>query len=232
MNKGFTGQALQPRLQRTVQGWGAYMRDKPYMPKFSGQSDPYYQQIASQIGAARDSDAAQRRQNIQQSLIAFGMVPEGLKDQYGDVDQGTRDAIAKNTSSGISTYARLLDARRESQTALKNRLNAHGLFRSGAKGHGLRKSQLDFDRSLADVMAQLMGNINSFNSSYANNELARQQALASALAQAYQNYIPPSTDPFSYIKTQPTGGTAPRVSTAPNYGSTGVSGALRLLGGM
>lgn len=223
------GQSIMDSISSQTQGWANYLKGGSYMPKFDGTSDPYYQMIASQTDAARQADAANRRANIRNSLIAFGMVPQGYGDKYGDIDQATRDAIQKNTDTGISTYARLLGARQEANTALMNRIGARGLFRSGAKGHGLRKNQLEYDRSLADSLAQLMQNVNGFNSSYANNELARQNALASALAQAYQNYVPPSTDPFSYISTIATGGVAPRAtSSGSGYTSpvpTGTGGA-------
>ena len=158
----------------------------------SGYSD-YQNALRAQLAAAGEADAANRRSNIQQALIAFGMVPEGMSDPYGDIDARTRDLIGKNTSSGISTFARLNQGRDDSRKALLNRLGARGLFRSGAKGYGLRRGQLDYDRSLADSLAQLMQTVGGFNSAFANNELNRQQQLASMMSNAYGNYVPPSS---------------------------------------
>lgn len=174
------------------------------VPAQGGESNPYYQSVLASLQAAGASDAAQRRQNIQQALIAFGMDPSqaGFKDPYGDVDQGTRDLIKKNTDSGISMYARLLDAKDQDRKALLNRIGAKGLFRSGAKGYGLRRKQLEYDRGLADQLATLAQNLGNFTNSFASNEAARQQSLASALANAYQSYVPPQS--WSGFSNSPT----------------------------
>lgn len=204
------------RVTTPVTGGGNRNPDGSYMtadqwkaaqPKWNAGDDPGYQRVASQVAAQQAADAAQRRSNIQQALIAFGMSPGGFKDEYGDIDQGTKNLIDKNTNTGISQYARLLGTRQEEKTALLNRIGAKGLFRSGAKGAGLRKGQLNFDRSLADSMASLMQQLGGFSSSYANNELGRQQALQNAMAAAYANYNPPTLpseyDPASYSDLNP-----------------------------
>lgn len=164
------------------------------MGAFDPRSNPYYQQMISQMNAMGASDAANTRASIQQALIAFGLVPGGFKDQMGALDDATRALIQKNTDTGISGYARLLEAKKTGITDLVNRLQARGLRRSGAKGYGLRRNQLGFDRNLADALASLLSNTGGAYANYASGEQQRQMAIASALASAYQNYFTSAGD--------------------------------------
>lgn len=148
---------------------------------------PYYQQVLAATNSAAAADAAARRAAIQQALISFGLVPEGFQDKYGDIDPLTRELAEKNTSSGLSTRARLLEARSEAIRQFSRGLSARGLRRSGAKGYGLRKRQLDFDRSYSDSLGKLLGYTGGLYNQFASNEYQRQMGLASALAYASQS---------------------------------------------
>lgn len=143
-------------------------------------SNPYYQQVLAAINGAGASDAASRRTGIQQALIAFGLVPENFNDKYGDVDALTRSLADKNTTSGLSTRARLLQSFSDTnRTDLRN-LNARGLRRSGTRGYKLRRNQLAFDQQNTDALGQLLGYSGSLYSQFAQNEYQRALQLAEA----------------------------------------------------
>lgn len=150
-------------------------------------SSPYYQQVLAATNSAATADAAARRSAIQQALISFGLVPEGFQDKYGDIDALTRDLAEKNTTSGLSTRARLLEARSDAIKRFSRGLSARGLRRSGAKGYGLRRRQLDFDRNYSDALGKLLGYTGGLYNQFASNEYQRQLGLANALAYASQS---------------------------------------------
>ncbi|GIV03985.1 MAG: hypothetical protein KatS3mg015_2815 [Fimbriimonadales bacterium] len=147
---------------------------------FGGSPGPHYNQLESLYRAQGAAEAAAMRSAIQQMLIGMGLVPQGFKDKFGALDKTTKALVEKNTATGISTYARLLEQKRQNIKNLINRLNARGLRRSGARGYGLRKIQLDADRSLSDVVSRLLGDIGGMYSQYTGNEYARQAALIQA----------------------------------------------------
>lgn len=175
---------------------GPVSQSTPQQQAFNPASNPYYQQFVAQMNAAGAAQAASTRAAIQQALIAFGLVPGGFQDSMGALDDATRELIQKNTDTGISGYARMLEAKKTGITDLVNRLQAKGLRRSGARGAGLRKNQLGFDRNFADAIAALLGQTNSLYGQYAMGEAERQMALSQMLAQAYQNYY--SSHNFQY----------------------------------
>lgn len=146
-------------------------------------NNPYYQQLQSLLTAQGSAEAANFRNMIQQALIGYGLIPEKFNDKFGALDALTKSLIAKNTESGISTYARLLEDKRHGVKDLMNRLNARGLRRSGARGFGLRKNQLTADRALADSLQGLMQYINNAYGTYTGNEYQRQMQLLQAAMQ-------------------------------------------------
>ena len=150
-------------------------------------NSPYYQQVLAATNSAGAADSAARRSAIQQALISFGLVPEGFQDKYGDIDALTRDLAAKNTTSGLSTRARMLEARSDAIKQFSRGLSSRGLRRSGAKGYGLRRRQLDFDRSYSDALGKLLGHTGGLYNQFAANEYQRQLGLAAALANASQS---------------------------------------------
>ena len=147
-------------------------------------SSPYYQQVLAAVNAGGAADAASRRSAIQQALIGWGEVPGDFKDRYGDIDELTRSLASKNTLTGISTKARLLQARADAIRQFSRSLSARGLRRWGAKGYGLRRRQLQFDQGYADELSKLLGYTGNLYSQFGQNEYQRQLALANALAYA------------------------------------------------
>lgn len=145
-------------------------------------SDPYYQQMASFLKAEGAADLSSTKAALQQMLIAFGLVPEGFKDQLGALDDTTRALIQKNTDTGISAVARMREALQKNNTGLVRGLNASGMLRSGAKGAGLRENQLGFDRTFQDALSSVLGEAGGMYSRYASGERQRQLQLLQLLS--------------------------------------------------
>lgn len=166
---------------------------------YGGMPDAYYQQMASQLRAQGVADQSATRAAIQQALIGFGLVPEGFKDQLGALDDTTRALIQKNTDTGISGYARLLQAAKDAQTGAITKLGAQGLRRSGAKGYKLRRLQLAKDQAQQDAIAALLGDVGGKYSAYAQNEGNRQMQL---LQNLFQSQYRPFSGPTSFAPPQ------------------------------
>lgn len=168
-------------------------------------NSPFYQQALAATRASGLADAASRKSAIQQALIQFGLVPSGFQDKYGDVDATTRSLADQNTSSGISAYARLLQAHKDAQRDLSRRLAARGLRRSGTRGYGMRRNQLAYDQNFSDSVAKLLGFANSTYGNFANAEYQRQMGLSSALSNAVNQmgswWKPTFAQPSSFAST-------------------------------
>ena len=150
--------------------------------------DAYFQQVKAMLQAQAQAEAASTKGMLQKLLIGFGMVPEGFEDKLGVLDDLTKELIHKNTSSGISQYARLLEAKGDNTKALIGRLSNTGLRRSGAKGAKLRKGQLDYDRLLSDSLQEVLSQVSGAYGNMATNEQQRQMQLLSALQNSQGNY--------------------------------------------
>lgn len=154
-----------------------------------GVSDPYFNQMKSFLQAQSAGDLASTKAAIQKALIGFGLIPpQGFDDKLGALDDVTRDLVAKNTDSGISYYARLLEQKKDNLRSITSRLSSSGLRRSGAKGAKLRRAQLDGDRAFQDSLSELLGQLGNMYSGYAGNEANRQMQLLQALQSAQGNY--------------------------------------------
>lgn len=148
----------------------------------------FYEQLKAMLTAQSIAEKADTRTAIQKALISFGIDPTthpglegGFKDDLGALDDVTKSLIAKNTGSGISYYARLLDQKKDNLRALLGNLSKTGMRRSGAKGAKLRKGQLDFDRLFQDSLSELLGQVGSLYKGYASNEQNRAMQLLSAM---------------------------------------------------
>lgn len=189
-------------------------------------ASPYYQQYKSQIDAANAADLANTRSQLQQLLIQFGLVPEGFQDKYGALDDTIRALIKKNTDTGISAYARLLESKEDARRAALQNLASRGLSRSGAKGYALRRGTLDFDRAFSDSLNQILGNANSLQSGYAGRQMERQNGLAGLLAQLAASFnfggggrfTSPSLAPIARIAPP----SIPASYSAPGYAHAGI----------
>jgi hypothetical protein len=142
------------------------------------------------LQAQGTADQSDTKSQLQQLLIQFGLVPGDFQDKLGSLDDTIRALIAKNTESGISQYARMLEGKGDVQRETMNRLSSRGLGRSGAKGYRLRRNQLDFERLFSDAVASVLGNANSLQSGYAGREYGRQMSLSQMLSQLFSSYRP------------------------------------------
>lgn len=146
-----------------------------------GSMDPWYNQFASLVKAQGAADLTNTRAAIQKALIGFGYLPGNYDDKLNAVDDVTKDLVKKNTESGISYYARMMDQKRDSLQNLIRRMSSSGLRRSGAKGAKMRKHQLDFDRQWQDSLSEILGQLGSAYNQYATNEGNRQMQLLQAM---------------------------------------------------
>src|SRR5206468_1632322 len=79
-----------------------------YTPDYQAliQADPSY--LAWQNSSAKDlaQAAAQRKAAAQALAIAYGGLPSGFKDTYGDIDQATLDLASQNQFSQTAQAAK------------------------------------------------------------------------------------------------------------------------------
>jgi hypothetical protein len=155
--------------------------------------NPYFGQQESIFKAQDAADLSDTKSVIQQLLIQFGLVPGNFQDKYGALDDTIRKLIEQNTTSGISQYARMLEGKGDVLRETIGGLGSKGLLRSGAKGHKLRRNQLDFDRSFSDALQAVLSNANSIQSGYANRAFGRQMSLSQMLASIMSQYRPMSS---------------------------------------
>jgi hypothetical protein len=180
--------------------------------------DAYFNQLKSMLQAQKQAEEASTKGMLQKLLIGFGMVPEGFEDKLGVLDDLTKNLIAQNTGSGISQYARMLEAKGDNTKALIGRLSHTGLRRSGTKGAKLRKGQLDYDRLLSDSLQEVLNSISGAYGNMANNEQARQMQLLQALQNSQGNYWSGSgSTTQSGGGGGGGGGTQPGAQPAPTY---------------
>ena len=149
--------------------------------------DAYTRQLQSMLQAQSAGQSADTKAAIQQALIAYGLVPQGFKDEFGALDPTTQALIQKNTDTGISGYARLLEGQKDAETSLINRLGAKGLAAPAAKGYLQRRGQLNFDRQSQDAISALLSNVGGLKRSFADAEQNRQMQMLQALFQARMN---------------------------------------------
>lgn len=185
-------------------------------------ASPYYQQYQAQIQAAQAADLANTKSQLQQLLIQFGLVPQGFQDKYGALDDTIKQLIQKNTDTGVSQYARLLEQKSDAQRSALQSLAARGLSRSGSKGYALRRGTLDFNRTLSDALSSVLGNANQLQGGYASREMDRQSGLSQLLAQLASSYRPSfSTGGYGGYVPQPPQIPAQAPAPAPTFSAPG-----------
>lgn len=144
--------------------------------------DSYIQQLQSMLNSQSAGQSADTKAAIQQALISYGVVPQGFEDKFGALDDTTRALIQKNTDTGISGYARMLQDKEDAQRQMLAGLSAKGLRRSGAKGWLGRRAQLNWDRQSADATNALLSDIGGKTRAFADSEQQRKMQLLQALA--------------------------------------------------
>jgi hypothetical protein len=113
-----------------------------YMPDYRNLilSDPAY--LAYQANAGRSiSDASAARQHALRALaIQYGGLPSDFADQYGDIDQQTRDLAGANQFSDTANLQRNYEQGIET---FKKQLAARNMLSSGELPYGLEQAEFN-----------------------------------------------------------------------------------------
>jgi len=157
-----------------------------YNPDYGAliQSDPAY--LAAQAAAekAKGDAAATRKQSLQQALIQYGGLPANFNDQYGDIDQATKDLAAGNQ---FSVLANLAKNYAQSTDQFKRGLAARGALQSGDLGYGLDQLEQGYGQQKYDAANQFGSQINNVLGQYNGVINGNAQAMASAIQGAESN---------------------------------------------
>lgn len=171
------------------------LTDPGFTPDYTGliQSDPQYQAVLQQAGAANIANAAQRAAATNRALIQFGLVPSfnglGLSnDQLGFLNQDvTPDVSAlanQNTQNGLSTEAQLQQQNHQQTLRLRNALAARGLLSSGETNYQTGLQEQSFNAAQQKAINDLLNAISGYQGSYLSAAQQAQDQISQALGQA------------------------------------------------
>jgi hypothetical protein len=177
--------------------------------------DPLYQQYLADLRAQGISDRAGLRDARQRSLVNFGEIPNfrslvggnAVGDIEADITPEVRSLAEQATTSGISTRARIDEARKDAARQLTGYLVGKGLLRSGETGFQQNRQQTEYTRANYDATQQLLDFLGGAQSSYTQAEQARKMAEQQAAMSALQGWL--SMNPNS-------GGGGPSGSSTPS----------------
>jgi hypothetical protein len=161
--------------------------------------DPLLGQGRTDLAAESAADSANRAASVQRALIQYGLVPDfgasatslgldptSLGYLQSDITPGTKTLAEKNTSEGLSIYARLQKVHKDQIRAIKNALAARGMAASGAMGYQLGEEALQYKQQLTDSEQQLLQYIMGAISAFTGAERGRQRTLAQYMMDAAQ----------------------------------------------
>lgn len=159
--------------------------------------DPFYQQLLADMRAQSVSDRASLKAQRQRALVNFGEIPDfrsligggAVGDIESDITPEIRSLAEQGTSSGISTIARLEEARKDAARQLSGFLAGRGLVRSGETGYQQGRQQTDYTRARYDSTQELLDYLAGYQSAYTQAEQERQSAQQAASMTALQNYL-------------------------------------------
>jgi hypothetical protein len=136
-----------------------------YTPDFKSliQADPAYISWANSSERSINDAAAQRKAALQSLAIAYGGLPQGANDQYGDIDQATLDLAKNNQFSQVAQLQRSYD---QGVEQLKKQLAARGALQSGDLGYGLDQADYQRGASEYDMGRQYGDQMGSIENSY------------------------------------------------------------------
>lgn len=183
--------------------------------------NPYLQAANANRNAESIADKADRDARIRRAIIDFGYVPPNLvdfgqggpglpspqdpnvqdisypgQDQAGQViDATTRELAGKNTTSGMSIWARLLDAAKIQSRDVVNAVGARGMFRSGETAYGLGRADLAANQGKYDAIKGLNDYIAGVQAAWAQAERLRQQQQREDEGKAIEEEPPPGEKP-------------------------------------
>lgn len=157
------------------------------------KSDPGY--VSGMASGQMDvaQAAAARRAALQKLTIQYGGIPQGLQDQYGDIDSGTLELAQKNQYSDTQ---RLQRSYAQGIEAFKKALAARGALQSGETGHGLSQADLARGEREYDLGNQFANAAQGVVNDYTGVESRVRQNEAALLSQAQQSvYSNPANRP-------------------------------------
>jgi hypothetical protein len=166
-----------------------------YTPDYTGliSNDPGYQSAQAAAKQAQAMAAAQRKQMLQQAIIRYGGLPDGFKDQYGDIDQSVLDQARQNQNSVL---AQLANNYSKSQDQFRRGLAARGALQSGDLNYGQDQLDQGYSQQRYDAANNLGNDVNGALSQYMGVIQGNANNLSSAIQGAEANvYNNPSYRP-------------------------------------
>lgn len=169
-----------------------------YTPDYQSllQSDPGFMALKQGLSAQGIQDAGTRNAAINQALIQYGGVPDlnraaaalgmSASDLQGIIDPNTASLAAQNTSSGLSTMARLQQQQDQAMLGLRNNLAARGALSSGDDAYRTNLQNLAFSQAESDALNSLLGALGGDQQSYVTAQQGEQGQLTSGLQTALQ----------------------------------------------
>ena len=165
------------------------------------KSNPVYVAAANNASAAAGSADAQRRAAVRAAFIKYGgAMPNGWSDQYGDIDQATRDAAAANQNS---TLAQLKANYDQGVNQFKRALAARHMLSSGELNYGQDQLDRGYSQQQYDASNQFLGGVNDVYGQYAGvlgqNARDMQNAVQGSLdSLIQQGYVPQAAKTANY----------------------------------
>lgn len=159
------------------------------LPNFQDLINSLLGPLRAQLSGESIADAASRRGALQRAYVQFGETPDlalsanelGLNPEFAsDITDETRALARQATTSGLSTLARLNQARSDAIRLVKNTLAGRGLFHSGETGFQLGRAEQAASRNQYDERLKLLDYFAGVQSAFANAERERARLLAQA----------------------------------------------------
>lgn len=149
------------------------------------QSDPTY--VAAQNATTQSQAAAEarRRAAIRSAFVQYGGdLPPGFTDQYGDIDQTTRDAAAGNQQS---VFAQLADRYKQGVENFRRGLASRGMLQSSELDYGQDQLNRGQAQQRYDAGNAFLNQVNQGYGDYAGVLGANAQNMVGAIGTAEAN---------------------------------------------
>lgn len=148
-------------------------------------SDPTYVAAQNAATAAQQTGDAQRRAAVRAAYVQYGgNMPDGWTDQYGDIDQATKDAASGNQ---FSTVANLKNNYAQSAEQMRRALAARGMLQSSDLTYGQDQLDRGFGQQQYDAANVFANQYNGAYNAYAGVLGNNAQNLAQGVQGAESN---------------------------------------------
>lgn len=145
-------------------------------------NDPAYLAANNAASAAAGTANAQRQARLRALYVQYGgQLPDSFKDQYGDIDQATRDAAAANQNSIL---ARLKTSYDQGLQQFQKGLAARGALQSGEFNYGADQLNRGYGQQQYDAANQFTDSANEAVQNYLGVLQGNAGNLASAIGSA------------------------------------------------